>query len=41
MTHPLITWENDRPEGLREPVLFVALEGWIDVVSGPRARSAR
>lgn len=37
MTHPLITWENDRPEGLREPVLFVALEGWIDAGFGAQS----
>ncbi len=34
MTHPLIIWENDVPENLREPVLIVALEGWIDAGFG-------
>ncbi len=34
MTHPLLIWENDPPESLREPVLFVALDGWIDAGFG-------
>lgn len=34
MTHPLLTWENDPPVELREPVLFIALDGWIDAGFG-------
>ena len=34
MTHSLITWENDIPLGLREPILVVALDGWIDAGFG-------
>jgi hypothetical protein len=32
--HPLINWENEPPENLRDPVLFVALDGWIDAGFG-------
>jgi proteasome assembly chaperone (PAC2) family protein len=34
MTHPLITWENQPPADLRNPVLFIALDGWIDAGFG-------
>ena len=34
MTSTLTTWENDIPQGLRDPVLVVALDGWIDAGFG-------
>ena len=34
MTSALITWENDIPQGLRDPLLLVAMDGWIDAGFG-------
>ncbi len=33
-SHPLLIWEGEIPTDLRDPVLVVALEGWIDAGFG-------